>query len=56
MSKDPIFAYGTHFELNNEEHPPIVQCFNYGAHKTGNLCPYCKEMTLEFQSADIIFD
>ena len=28
MSKGPIFAYGTNYELKNEEHPPIVQCFN----------------------------
>jgi RNA polymerase subunit RPABC4/transcription elongation factor Spt4 len=46
--KPPISIESTEF--------PYVQCFNYGAPQEGNLCPKCKEMTLEFQSSDLLFD
>ena len=51
-----VKEYGKHPISIESSNFPIVQCFNYGAHKEGNLCPDCKEMTLEFQSADISFD
>ena len=28
----------------------------YKAYKTGNLCPQCKKMTLEFRNTEMMFD
>lgn len=35
---------------------PTLQWGNYKACKKGNLCPQCKQMTLEFDGADMFYD
>ena len=35
---------------------PSVQWGKCGAYRTGNLCPQCKEMTLEFKNITMMFD
>lgn len=35
---------------------PSVQWDNYGAYRTGNLCPQCQQMTLEFKEITMMFD
>ena len=51
-----VKEYGKHpISIESTEYS-FLQCFNYGAPKKGNLCPECKEMTLEFQNPEIFFD
>lgn len=35
---------------------PSVQWGKCGAYRTGNLCPQCKQMTLEFKEVTMMFD
>ncbi|MBT8586680.1 hypothetical protein G6679_00070 [Polynucleobacter paneuropaeus] len=39
-----------------EDRFPAIQSFDYKANKQGNLCPKCKEMTLEFGPTLMMFD
>ena len=40
----------------NEEIIPSIQCFKNRAFKNGNLCPKCKNLTLTFDYADVLYD
>ena len=51
-----VKEYGKHPISIESTKYSFLQCFNYGAPKKGNLCPECKEMTLEFQNPEIFFD
>jgi len=42
-----VKEYGKHPISTESKEFAYVQCFNYGAPKKGNLCPKCKEMTLD---------
>lgn len=35
---------------------PTLQAWGFRANKEGNLCPACKEMTLVFHHANVLFD
>jgi hypothetical protein len=35
---------------------PAIQAFSYQANAKGNLCPACKNYTLEFSGSNAIFD
>lgn len=35
---------------------PVVQHFSFKANASGNLCPACKQMTLVFHWASLLFD
>jgi Zn finger protein HypA/HybF involved in hydrogenase expression len=49
--KPPVStAHGEH------EHSYVLCAFDYRAWATGNLCPACKQMTLEFSKTEVLFD
>lgn len=51
-----VIAYGQPPISLPSEGRPGVEWGGYKAPRTGNLCPKCKEMTLEFEPATIMFD
>ena len=53
-----VVAYGDKSISNykNEEIIPSIQCFKNRAFKNGNLCPKCKNLTLTFDYADVLYD
>ncbi len=51
-----VIAYGQEpISLPSDERAG-VDWGGYCAPRTGNLCPKCKQMTLEFESPSIMFD
>ena len=51
-----VTAYGVPPVSIPDEQYSGVQWGNYNAPRSGNLCPQCKEMTLEFTSTIMMFD
>lgn len=51
-----ITQYGKHPVSVKKDAYPSVQCNNFAAHKTDNLCPKCHKMTLVFESPHTFFD
>ena len=51
-----VVAYGVAPVSIPSEGYSGVQWGNYSAPRKGNLCPECKQMTLEFQSTFMMFD
>jgi hypothetical protein len=42
--------------IQSTKQTPTLQAWEFRANKEGNLCPACKEMTLVFHHASILFD
>jgi hypothetical protein len=58
-SSQKIVQYGippTSIAVDNRYTLPAIQAFSYVAYKQGNLCPNCRNYTLEFSGSNAIFD
>lgn len=42
--------------IKTDEKWPTLQSFDYKAYSGGNLCPKCKQYTMEFKGAEILTD
>jgi hypothetical protein len=52
-----ITAYGTETLANyTQSGNSTIQHFLYRAQHNGNFCPHCKEFTLIFEAASVLFD
>ena len=51
-----IYQYGKLPISVGEDRFVAIQSFDYKAYRGGNLCPKCKEMTLEFGPTEVFFD
>lgn len=58
-SSDQIVQYGAapaSIRMQEKYSLPAIQAFSYQANAKGNLCPACKNYTLEFSGSNAIFD
>jgi hypothetical protein len=58
-SSSQIVQYGVapaSINTKDRETLPAIQAFSYQANSKGNLCPKCKNYSLEFSGSNAIFD